>query len=495
MAHRFLRQTELVKLGRVCRPRRLGRSGSMDKTSETGRASASRQGLDRSVNRYRVAVELSETAKLALPMVLTQLGQVAMMTTDVVFIGRLGPEAVAAAALASRIYLVTVAFATGLLAMVAPLAAEGFGAGNLGVVRRSLRMGLWAALLISLPIMAIPLCGEQILFAFGQAPHVTRLAQQYLFGLTWGAAPALLFLAIRTFMGAVRRPEPALGVTLAAIPVNALLVYLLIHGKLGLPRLELFGAGLATTLVNCATFLAGLWFATICRPFRDYRVLAHLWRFDWPMMRQLIVIGMPVSISYLMDAGFFSAAAFLMGMISTAALAAHQIASQVFVILYMIPSGISMAAAVRVGNAVGRSDGPGAKRAGLIAMLLGIVAAAILTVVVITTRFEITALFLGKSEDDINGTIGLAGNLLLVGALFFITEATHSIALGTLHGLKDTRVPLLFTTTGYWLIGFPLSYVLSVEMGPIGIWIGMAIGTTTSTALLVLRFKLLASRL
>ncbi|CAN7746704.1 MATE family efflux transporter [Mesorhizobium sp. LjNodule214] len=467
----------------------------MDKISETERAPASRKGLDRSVDRHRLAVELMETAKLALPMVLTQLGQIAMMTTDLAFIGRLGPEAVAAAALANRVYLVSVAFATGLLAVIAPLAAEAFGAGNLGVVRRSLRMGLWAALLISLPIMAFPLRGEQILLAFGQAPHVTRLAQQYLFGLTWGVAPALWFLAIRTFMGAVNRPEPALGITLAAIPVNALLVYLLIHGKLGLPRLELFGAGLATTLVNCATFLAGLWFTTMCRPFRYYHGLAHLWRFDWPMMRQLIVIGMPVSISFLMDAGFFSAAALLMGMISTAALAAHQIAFQVFVILYMIPSGISMAAAVRVGHAVGRSDGPGIKRAGLVAMLLGIVVAAILTVVVIASRFEITALFLGKSADDANATIGLAGNLLLVGALFFITEATHSIALGSLRGLKDTRVPLLFATIGYWLIGFPLSYLLSFKMGPIGIWIGMAIGTTTSTALLVLRFKLLASRL
>lgn len=174
-------------------------------------------------------------------------------------------------------------------------------------------------------------------------------------------------------MGAINRPEPVLWITLAAIPVNGLLVYLLMYGKLGLPRLELFGAGLATTLVNCAMFLAALWFAIVRRPFRGYHVLAHLWYFDCPSMRQLIVIGAPISIAFLMEYGITSAAALLAGVISTTAVAAHQIAIQVAAILFMIPSGISMAAAVRVAHAVGRNDGPAIKRSGLAAMLLGIV--------------------------------------------------------------------------------------------------------------------------
>lgn len=180
-------------------------------------------------------------------------------------------------------------------------------------------MGLWAALLLSLPIMALPLHGEQILLALGQPRDSARLAQQYLFGLTWGVAPTLWFLVMRTFMGAVQRPEPILWMSLAVIPVNALLVYLLIYGKLGLPRLELFGASLASTLVNFATFLSSLYFAAVGRPFRDYHVLAHLWRFDWPLMRQLIMIGTPISIAFLMDEGIWFAA-LLIGMISTKAL-------------------------------------------------------------------------------------------------------------------------------------------------------------------------------
>lgn len=143
------------------------------------------------------------------------------------------------------------------------------------------------------------------------------------------------------------------------IPLNALLVYLLVYGKFGLPRLELFGAALASTLVNCAMFLAGLWFATMHRPFRNYRVLAGIWQLDWPFLRQLIVIGTPISIASLLRYGVLSAAALLAGLISTSALAAHQIALQITVITSTIAFGINMAAAIPVGHAVGRNDGPG----------------------------------------------------------------------------------------------------------------------------------------
>ncbi|MCK1742041.1 MATE family efflux transporter [Bradyrhizobium sp. 139] len=469
----------------------------MDEKVESKSVSASRDELTRRSVGHHVAVELGETAKLAWPMVLTQLGQIAMMTTDLAFIGRIGAEAVAAVALAGRVYLTSITFGVGLLAAIVPLAAEAFGANNLAVVRRSLRMGLWAALLLSLPVMAFSQCGERVLLVLGQAPAAARLAEQYLFGLAWGVAPALGFLGIRSFMSAVNRPAPILWITLSAVPVNALLDYLLIYGQFGLPRLELFGAGLATTLVNCATFLAGLWFATTRRPFRDYYILAHFWRFDWPLMRQLIAIGMPISIASLLESGLFSVAALLIGLIGAGTLAAHQIAVQVATIMGMIALGISMAGAVRVGSAVGRNDSAGIKRAGLIAMLLGSAVAAMLTLAVIAARFQIAELFLGESARDPDATIGLAANLLLGSASYFVANAAQSTAAGGLRGLKDTRMPLLFAGIAYWLIGGSLSYLLGlrVGLGAIGIWIGLSIGMTVYAGLLALRFQLLARRL
>jgi multidrug resistance protein, MATE family len=442
-------------------------------------------------------LELAETFRLAVPIALTQLGQIAMMTTDLALIGRLGDKAVAAAALASTVFFVSFTFGMGLMSAVAPLAAQAFGARDPHQVRRALRTGLWAALLISLPIMAFPLFGEQILIFLGQAPATAHLAQQNLLGLVWGILPSLWFLAIRGFMSAVNRPAPILWITLVAIPANALLVYLLIHGEWGLPRLELFGAGLATAIVYSGSFLAGLWFATRRRPFRKYHVLGHIWRVDWGLMRQLFVVGAPISFSFLMEYGLFGAAALLMGLIGTTALAAHQIALQVTAILFMVPFGISMAATVRVGHAVGRNDASAVKRAGFVAIWLGIVVVAALTVAVIVGRFAIARLFFGEAASTAGDAIALTATLLLVGATFFVTDGIQTIAAGALRGMNDTRVPLLFAVISYWLIGFTCACVLGFRtpLGAVGVWIGLSLGTLVYAALLILRFRRLTRRL
>jgi len=313
-------------------------------------------------------------------------------------------------------------------------------------------------------------------------------------GLTWSILPALWFMAIRGFMSAVNRPEPILWITLAAIPANALLVYLLLYGAFGFPELGLFGVGLATSIVNLGSFLAGLWFATRRRPFRKYHVLGHFWRVDWKLMRQLVVIGAPISFSFLLEYGMFGAAGLLMGVISTTALAAHQIALQVAAILFMVPFGISIAATVRVGHAIGRRDADGVLRAGMVATWLGIAIGAALTLVVMLSRFEIAAIFLGESTD---ATAELSATLLLVGSTFFVADGIQTIAAGSLRGMNDTRVPLVFATISYWLVSFPSAWWLAFHtpFGAVGVWIGLSVGTAVYATLLLLRFRLLARKL
>jgi MATE family multidrug resistance protein len=445
----------------------------------------------------RLIPELTETLKLAIPIALTQLGQVAMMTTDLALIGRLGDEAVAAAALAHTVFFVNFTFGMGLMAAVAPLAAQAFGARDPRLARRALRVGLWAALLVSLPMIAVLLFGEQILLMLGQTPATAHLAQHYLHGLAWGIAPGLGFLAIRGFMGAVNRPEPGLWITLAAIPANGVLVYFLIHGGLGLPRLELFGAGLGTTLVSAAMFLSGIFVVIASRPFKKYRVLGGILRFDQGLMRRLIEIGAPISIAFLLEYGLFGAAGLLMGLIGTTALAAHQIALQIAAILFMVPFGIGMAATVRVGHAVGRNDPSAVKRAGLVATLLGIVFMSMMTLAVIFGRFAIGRLFFGEAAETAAAAVGLTANLLLVGATFFVADGIQTVAAGALRGFNDTRIPLLFAAISYWLIGFPAACALGfgTELGAVGVWLGLSCGTAVYAVLLTLRFELLARRL
>ncbi|WP_375311968.1 MATE family efflux transporter [Bradyrhizobium sp. A5] len=443
-----------------------------------------------------LAEEFVETLRLAVPMMLTQLGQIAMITTDLAMIGRLGEDAVAAAALAHTVYFVSFTFGLGLVTAVSPLAAQAFGAGDVKRLRHALRVGLWVSFLISLPMMASPLYGEKILLALGQAPQSAALAQRYLNGLAWGIAPALGFIALRSMMSAVNRPQAPLWITLAAIPVNAALVYALIHGLFGLPQLGLFGAGLATALVNLGTFLAALAIAAWRKPFADYQPLARLWRIDWPLMRRLIAIGAPISFSLLLEYGLFSSAALLMGLISTAALAAHQIALQVTAVLFMVPLGIGMAATVRVGHAFGRNDPAAVRRAGLVASVLGIAFVSALTVAIILGRYELGRLFFGHGETGA-ATVELTATLLLVGATFFIADALQTIMGGALRGINDTRMTLVFAAIGYWCVGFPIAWWLAfhAHLGAVGVWIGLSIGSFVYAGLLILRFRLLTRRL
>jgi MATE family multidrug resistance protein len=437
--------------------------------------------------------ELAETVRLATPMAATQLGQIAMMTTDLALLGRLGDHVVAAAALAHTVLFAAYTLGLGLVSAVAPLASQAFGAKKPRYVRRAVRVGISAALLAGVPLTALQLWGEEILLALGQPPESAGLAGRYLLGLSWCLVPSWIFIALRNFMSAVNRPQPALWITLAAIPVNGLVAYGLIHGAFGLPRLDILGAGLATTIVNIAMCAASVWFAYTRHPFKKYRVLGRLWRLDGALFGRLLLVGLPISGAFLLEFGLFAAAALLMGRIGTTALAAHAIALQTVAILYMVPFGISLAATVRVGQAVGRRDAAGTRHAGFAAVALAAAFMAAMTLVVVLSRHTVPLLFLGSGAEVAADTVALAATLLVLGATFSITDGVQSVAAGALRGLNDTRVPLAIAVFSFWVAGFATSYALGFPLGfgAVGVWTGLSIGTGVFALLLLWRFHAL----
>jgi MATE family multidrug resistance protein len=444
-----------------------------------------------SVSRWRA--ELAATVKLALPMALTQLGQVAMMTTDLALLGRLGDRVVAATALAHTVLFGAFVIGMGIVSAVAPLAAQAYGARDPRMVRRGLRVGLWAATLLGVPLSLAQLNGERLLVVLGQEQETAGLAAEYLQSLGWCLVPAWWFIALRGFMGAVNRPEPGLWITIAAIPANALAAYALIHGAFGMPRLELFGAGLATTAVNAGMCVAAIWVCYACRPFRKYRVLGRFWRADWLLFGRLLAIGAPISVAFMLEFGVFAAAAILMGWLGTIELAAHQIAITTASIMFMVPFGISLAATVRVGHAVGRRDSEASRSAGMAAIALSAAFMAAMTLTVIVARDLVPTFFLGTVKADAAATASLAATLLAVGASFFIADGVQTVAAGALRGLNDTRIPMLFGAISFWAVGFAACYGLgfSLGWGAVGVWTALSIGLMLYATLLVWRFHAL----
>jgi MATE family multidrug resistance protein len=364
------------------------------------------------------------------------------------------------------------------------------------MVRRALRVGLWAAFILGVPLTLLQFQGEDILIALGQSPEAAVLAGRYLAGMAWAIIPGWTFIAMRNFMGAVNRPEPALWITLTAIPTNAVLAYALIYGAFGLPALDLLGAGVAMVLVNLGMCAAAIWIAYTRHPFKKYRVLGRFWRPDWRLLAELAVIGLPISGALLLEYGLFAAAALLMGRIGTTAVAAHQIALQTAAVLYMVPFGISLAATVRVGQAVGRRDATATRRAGFVAIGLGFAFMATMTLIVALTRHELPSLFLGPEAPQSAETMALAATLLLLGASFFITDGIQAVAGGALRGLNDTRVPLAIAALSFWAVGFTSSTWLGFPagLGAVGVWIGLSVSTAVYAMLLVLRFHRLTAR-
>ncbi|MDZ4790350.1 MAG: MATE family efflux transporter [Hyphomicrobiales bacterium] len=434
--------------------------------------------------------ETVETIKLALPMAFTQLGQIAMLTTDLILIGQLGGEAVAAVALAHTLFFISYVLGLGVVSAVAPLTAQAYGARNPRMTRRSLRVGLWAALLIGAPLTAALHWGEAMLLALGQPPQAATQAGLYLAGLAWSLAPGWAFVALRSFMGAVNRPAPGLWIMLTAIPINGALAYALIHGAFEAPQLGIYGAGIATAIVNVVMCGFGIWAAYAMHPFKKYNVMGRFWRLDWPLMRKLLAVGVPISGAFLLEYGVFAASSLLMGYISITALAAHQIALQVASIIFMIPFGIGQAATVRVGHAAGRGDPEAIRRAGLTAIAMAIIFMTAMTVIIAINRHLIPGLFLNETVAATDETAALAATLLLVGMTFFIADGTQTVAAGALRGLNDTKLPLVAAFISFWIIGFSAAYWLAFTagLGAAGVWIGLTCGLFVYAGMLVTRF-------
>lgn len=436
--------------------------------------------------------ESRATLVLSWPIILTNLAQMALNTTDVVMMGRLGPDALAAGSLGFNLYFPLCIFGIGVVSAVAPMVAREVGARATSVrdVRRTVRQGFWAAVAISLPAWAILWLTEPILLAMGQEPALAEGAARYVHALQWAYLPFLFYLALRSFITALERPVWALVIVGAAVPLNALADWCLMFGKLGFPRLEIAGAGIATTFVSTMMFAGLALFVLRDRRFRRYYLFGRFWRPDWRRFREVWRLGLPIAATIVFEVSIFNAAVFLMGLVGPDALAAHAIAIQIASLTFMVPLGFSQAVTVRVGRAFGAADHGGIHRAGWTAYAMAVGFMAVCALIMVLAPQLLIGAFLDLSRPENAPVVALATTFLMFAALFQIVDGAQAVGAGMLRGLHDTRVPMFFAAIGYWGIGLPLGAVLAfpLKLAGSGIWIGLATGLAVVAVLMTVRW-------
>ncbi len=436
--------------------------------------------------------EILATLALAWPMIAINLSQTGLGATDVVMLAWLGPEVLAAGSLGFNLYFVAFVGSLGLISAISAMIAAERGRNRHSVreVRRSFRQGLWSAVALAVPIWIALWNAETLLILLGQEPALAAQAAEYLRYKQWGLLPMLGFVALRFFLAGMERPFLALVVSLCGLAVNALANYVLIFGNFGAPAMGLNGAGIATTLTASFMFVMLTLIARRDRRFRRYALFGRFWRADWPRFIELWRLGVPISAMILFEVMIFSAALFLMGMISTQALAAHTIAIQIASLAFMVPLGLGQAVTVRVGVAYGARDHAAIARAGWSAFGIAMIFMSIAALVMISAPHLLISAFLDLRDPENAGVIALAVSFLAMAAIFQIVDGAQAVGAGMLRGLQDTRIPMLYAAFGYWLIGMPIAvgFGLYSPLAGVGVWMGLAGGLTVVAILLMWRW-------
>jgi MATE family multidrug resistance protein len=420
--------------------------------------------------------------RLAIPVVVVQVGLMLMGVVDTMVVGRVSPEALAAVALGNISMMTIVSFGFGVLLSIDPLVSQAIGAGDSAAVRRAVQRGLMLAVLITLPTVIFLLPVEFVLGKLRQPTEIVPIASGYIYRCLPGLLPYFCFVVLRQTLQAMERMRAIVFTMVGANLLNLVLDVAMVHGKLGFPAMGAMGSAWATSICR-TSLLVGL--VIIAR--RDLiRLVAppgrEVFRFRplWNMAR----LGVPIGVQIQLELGVLAVIALLMGGFGTTEIAAHQVAINLSSLTFMVPLGVSAAAAVRVGHAVGRADVDGAWRATSAAYVVGLGFMAITAGLFLT----VPRIFASAYTPDLD-VLALAVVLIPIAGVFQVFDGLQILSAGILRGLGDTRAPMIGNLLGFWLVGMPASLILgfSLNFGPPGLWWGLVFGLASAGTLLFLR--------
>ena len=422
-------------------------------------------------------------ARLAVPVALVQVGLMAMGVVDTMFVGRISSTALAGVAVGSLVVFALGTFGMGLLLAVEPVISQAIGAGDRVAISRAFQRGLALALVLgALSAVTLAPVGA-LLRACGQSEALIAVATPFVHVQMPSMVAFYLFVLFRQVLQAHGHTRPIVVTIVLANLLNAGLDWVLVFGHLGAPAMGTLGSGIATSISRgvMATLLLALSWSQL-RPLFAWRSDALQWR---PLLR-LLLIGLPIAVQYVLEYGVFAAVALLMGRIGDVPLAAHQIAINIASLTFMVPLGVSSAGSVLVGRAVGAGDGPGARRAGLAAIVAGVAFMALSALVLLALPR-----LLARAYTPHAAVIDMAAALIPIAGVFQVFDGLQVVCIGVLRGTGDTRAPLVLNLVGYWVLAFPLGLWLGFRAGwgPAGLWWGLTVGLAAVGLALLARVR------
>ena len=438
-------------------------------------------------------IEARQLLALAIPVIVAQVAQTAMGFVDTVMAGGYSATDMAAVAIGTSIWLPAILFGHGLLLALTPVIAQLNGSGRRDRVAHQVRQGFWLAGGVSVLIMIVLWNAGYIIRAMHNIdPALADKAVGYLRALLWGAPGYLFFQVARNQCEGLAKTKPGMVMgfigLLGNIPVN----YIFIYGHFGMPELGGVGCGVATAAVYWVMFGCMLTYIKHARSMRDIRNDASFSAPDWTLMTRLIQLGLPIALALFFEVTLFAVVALLVSPLGIIDVAGHQIALNFSSLMFVLPMSLAAAVTIRVGFRLGQGSTLDAQTAARTGLGVGVCMAVCTALFTVLLREQIALLYNDNPE-----VVTLASHLMLLAAIYQISDSIQVIGSGVLRGYKDTRSIFFITFIAYWVLGLPCGYILALtdlvvdRMGPAGFWMGFIIGLTSAAIMMMLRMRFL----
>jgi MATE family multidrug resistance protein len=401
-------------------------------------------------------------------------------------VGRLGAEPLAASALANGLFFLIMVFGIGMSHAITALVAIAYGENKKEECGIIVRQGLIVNFFFGIILTVLTYFAAELVYFLDQEPIVAKLTESYLVILSLSIIPFMLFQTYRQFVEGLSDTKTPMYIALFANIVNIIGNWILIFGNLGFPALGLDGAGFATLTTRTFMGLTMMLIVMKSIKYKEYDPTLKFKSLNWNTINQIVKIGFPSGLTYTLEVSAFAFAAVMIGWLGSSALAAHQIAINLASISYMVVLGISAAATIRVGNSYGSRQIMDVKYAGYISIILGLFFMSITGTIFIIFNEFLPSLYINDRE-----VIEMASSLLIVAALFQLSDGVQAVGLGVLRGITDVKIPMLITLVAYWFIALPLGYFLgfTLKLNIQGVWFGLLIGLTVAAISFVFRFR------